>query len=116
MPYWESMQWPLFMGRAFVSFSRIVQNITGWGHGNRVCVLAGDIDAIVTPDIAEANAKLIRDAVKEQAQTKKIEGLEATGDAGVQFVVAEKAPHHFQNDLTREEAAGHVLEFLQQLG
>ena len=116
MPYWESMQWPIAMMKPFVSFSRLVQHISGWGSGRRICVVAGAEDKIVSPDIAKTNAQLMRDAVRELTEAKKIETAEKDEDDGVEFVVVEKAPHHLQNDVTREDAAREVLRFLQQLG
>ena len=113
MAPWESMKWPIFMFSQFVSFARLVQNISGWGRGSRVCVIVGAEDRIVRPPIAKTNAVLIRAAVEDPADRRKVEGL--NGDDPVSFVVVKGAPHHLQNDVTKDDAAAKVLEFLKQL-
>ena len=100
-----------------MSFSNIVKNVMGWERGSRVCVVAGREDKIVSVPIAQKTAELLKAAVREQRQGKKLEGPadDEEGEDGVSFVVVEKGPHHFQNDLVREDAARQVLEFLHVL-
>ena len=99
MPYWESMKWPMAMMRPFVSFSRIVRNITGWRRGgNRICVVAGALDKIVSVNIARNMADSIGAAVVEQASNKKVDyqpSVEKQAGTGVDFLVVKDGPHHF---------------------
>ena len=105
------------MMKPFVSFSRIVQNIVGWGRSSRVCVIAGAQDKIVSVPIAKTMADCIQDAFEQSATRKKLDGLsdQKGSKSAVDFIVVRNGPHHFQNDLMREEAAGQVLAFLQDL-
>lgn len=115
MPFWESMHWPMAMMKPFVSFRRIIQNVRGWTKGSRICVVAGAQDKIVSVPICQTLAGHLRTAVKEQSENKKIDITSGSDDNGVELVVVEKGPHHFQNDLVRDDAAGKVLDFLNAL-
>lgn len=103
--------------KPFVSWSRIIQNICGWGLGSRVCVVGGKDDKIVSVSIAKANAFYLKEAFGEQVKRRKVDGMTgAAVEDAIRFIVVEKAPHHLQNDLCREDAARQVLEFLNGLG
>ena len=106
--------------RPFVSFSNLVKNISGWDRGSRVCVIGGAEDKIVTVPIARQLAADIRAAAIEEVKkesTGSLSSVDLSKDAQslVTFAVVEKGPHHFQNDLCREEAAKLVLDFLENL-
>jgi pimeloyl-ACP methyl ester carboxylesterase len=123
MPKYESFLWPNGMLFPFVSFKNILQRITGWGRGERILILAGEKDRLVSLDIAQREASEYRDAFKELVVSKKIEakveevaeeGIESAG-WGVRFRVVEGAGHHFQNDNMWEVGAEKLLEFYEQL-
>ena len=114
------MQWPIAMLRPFVSWTRIVQSISGWSRGSRICVVAGAQDVIVTVPIARTMAEFLRQAVRQLVSSHKLDALPSSTKReadrnGVEFLVVEKGPHHFQNDLVREDAARQVLTFLKRL-
>ena len=114
MPPWESMWWPLYMMRSFVSFPRIGQNITGWNRGCRICVVAGTQDKLMGVVLMEKLAGCFRTAVKKNVVNKKIEIPEDV-EEGVKFVIVKGAGHHLQNNLFWEDSTRQLLEFLEAL-
>jgi hypothetical protein len=125
MPKYESFLWPNGMMLPFVNFKNVLMRISGWGTGNseRVLVLAGEKDRLVSLDITQREAREYRDALKGLVQAKMLEvtvdgvseeGLESTG-CGVQYRVVEGVGHHFQNDSMWEEGAEKLLRFYQHL-
>ncbi|KAL8799895.1 MAG: hypothetical protein Q9182_005552 [Xanthomendoza sp. 2 TL-2023] len=129
MPEWESLRWPLGMMRPFVSFPRILENITGLGKRvSHVCIMAGSEDKLVGVKIPQRLANVFRDAVKASTETKKTDGpadfateenetheYHADLSHGVHFVVVKGAGHHFQNDLQQETGARQLLAFIRRL-
>ena len=102
------------MVRSFLSFPRVVQNITGWNRGDRVCVVAGTEDKLMGVALMEKLSGCFREAVKEHAADKKIDIPEDV-EEGVRFITIKGAGHHLQNDLVWEEGARQVLGFLEAL-
>ena len=131
MPEWESLRWPLGMMRQFVSFPRILENITSLSRqGARICIIAGSGDKLVGSQIPERLAKTFRDAIKILADDKRIDRVEdepndekvtsidevrTTSSLGVRFVDMEGAPHHFQNDIKQEVGARQLMSFINEL-
>jgi pimeloyl-ACP methyl ester carboxylesterase len=114
MSPWESMLWPLYMMRSFVSFPRVVQNITGWNRGSRICVVAGTQDKLMGVVLIEKLADCLRAAVKENAADKKIDSPKDV-EEGVKLVIVRDAGHHLQNDSVWGDGARQLLEFFEAL-
>lgn len=142
-PY-ESFWWPLGMGYKFADPLRILQSISGWGgvaeHNtqDKVLILAGGGDKIMTHDVMVRLAGFYRSAWKSLVGAKKIDadvdtgsssgngdadvvrslpgegGLDTSGQ-GVRHVVVPGAGHHLQNDVQWEVGARKLLEFYEQL-
>jgi hypothetical protein len=125
MPKYESFLWPNGMMLPFINFKNVLMRISGWGIGTRerVLVLAGEKDRLVSLDITQREAREYRDALKGLVQTEQLEatvdgvgeeGLESTG-CGVQYRIVKGAGHHFQNDSMWEDGAEKLLQFYEQL-
>lgn len=135
-PY-ESFWWPLAMGYRFVNPLKVLKSISGWGTANgnvkqdRVLILAGGGDKIMTHDEMVKLAGFYRGAWRGLAEGKKLDtdtsseaetvvaipgegGLDTSGQ-GVRHVVVPRAGHHLQNDVQWEIGARKLLEFYEQL-
>ncbi|KAH7635831.1 Alpha/Beta hydrolase protein [Sordaria sp. MPI-SDFR-AT-0083] len=149
-----SFLWPLGMGWRFVDPEKVLLQISDWdetrarvsGEGKgkegqrgqqRVLVIAGEKDKIMTPDIMQKLAEWYRAAYGVLVVGKKIDGVvrdteedEAAedieemeegrrdmedGGMGVRYAIVPGAGHHCQNDVGWEVGAGKVLEFYRQL-
>jgi hypothetical protein len=126
-PY-ESFLWPIGMLRPFVNVKNILQQISGWGSlstSERVMVLAGGEDKLMTRSIMHAMADAYRSGLKELVAAKKIKAtiseevkvMEEGDDVGqgVRFAVVPFAGHHMQNDVPWEVGAKKILSFYEQL-
>ncbi len=129
-PY-ESMLWVMGMRKLFVSPPSILSQISGWTStaGQRLLVLAGEGDKIMTPPEMQKLAKFYRDTFKTPAVQKKLgpvdadlevqsapgEGGQDTAGQGVQLRFVPGAGHHMQNDVGWEVGARKLLEFYEQL-
>ncbi|KAK3941695.1 Alpha/Beta hydrolase protein [Diplogelasinospora grovesii] len=128
---YESLMWPLGMGRPFVDPQKLIQQISGWGTGTgtgqRLLVLAGEYDKLVSLDINETLASMYRGAYiglvkqkKLEAVPTEVEPLQGEGDKdnvghGVRVCLVPGAGHHMQNDVMWEVGAQKLLAFYEQL-
>ena len=126
-PY-ESFLWSLGMGSRFVNPQTVLQQISHWGGaGQRVMVLAGGEDKIMTAPQMQRLAGFYRTAFASLVGQKKLdaevsepksipgEGDENTAGHGVRYCVVPGAGHHLQNDVMWEVGAQKLLEFYKQL-
>ncbi|KAM7204778.1 putative Abhydrolase domain containing protein [Rhypophila sp. PSN 637] len=135
-PY-ESFLWPLGMGYKFVDPARVLGQISGWGtkgpDNDRVLVLAGDGDKIMTYPVMEKLAWFYRRAWAGLVRDKKLDAAASSSDGGddvrslaadggldsagqgVRLAVVPGAGHHLQNDVQWEIGAKKLLEFYEQL-
>lgn len=125
-PY-ESFIWALGMTKPFINQQNLVSQIQGWGRGQRIMVLAGELDKIMTLRIMEDLAHMYRVGYSSMAQQNKLPGedtevvpLEGEGGRdntghGVRYCVVPGAGHHLQNDVTWEIGARKLLAFYEQL-
>ena len=127
MNAYESFWWPIGMMRPFVDASSILQQITGWGSGQKILVLAAGGDNLMQVPIMRRLAAFYRTAYAQLISEKKIEGeaddirktagrlhLDDAGH-GTQFTVVPLAGHHLQNDVQWEDGAKRLLNFYNQL-
>ncbi|EON60926.1 hypothetical protein W97_00136 [Coniosporium apollinis CBS 100218] len=126
MSMYESFWWPVGMMYHFASATAVMSSIVGWGagKGERLLVLAGEKDVLMTKDVMEKLAEFYRGGFEELVRGKKIEaeaeevrvkkGGRSRG-LGVRLATVEGAGHHLQNDLQWEDGAEQVLEFYRQL-
>ncbi|KAF2428921.1 alpha/beta-hydrolase [Tothia fuscella] len=123
-PPFESFAWPNGLMSRFASPIKILQRINGWGDGERLLVLAGEKDIMVTVKINEKSTEEYRDAFKELVQIKKIDAKiehvtevddsESRGE-GVVLSIVKGAGHHMQNDLQWEDGVERLYRFYDQL-
>ncbi|KAK3343875.1 Alpha/Beta hydrolase protein [Lasiosphaeria hispida] len=125
-PY-ESFLWIMGMGRPFVKPQTLLQQITSWGTGQKLLVLCGGVDKLMTKPVMEKLATYYRLAFSTLVSQKKLEvedsdvenmpgeGGQDTAGHGVRLVFVPGAGHHLQNDVTWEVGAGKLLAFYQQL-
>ncbi|KAM0323008.1 hypothetical protein ACHAQA_009107 [Verticillium albo-atrum] len=124
---YESFWWPMTMLRPFVDSGRLVESIGGWGRGERIMVMTGTLDKLMTHDIMVQLADTYRKAVARLVGEKKLdakldevrplsgEGGQDNEGLGVRLAWVEGAGHHLQNDLSWEVGAKKLLEFHEQL-
>jgi hypothetical protein len=125
--HYESYLWPFSMMTSFANPRRLVQNISGWGNGQRILVMSGAGDKIMTIPIMQALAEYYRKAVNQLVGEKKIGPDQATtieslpsgeldtAGQGVRNCIVPIGGHHLQNDVTWEIGAKKLLEFYEQL-
>lgn len=131
---YEAFLWPLGMMVPFVNATTVVQRVTGWGRdrGQRILVLAGGRDRLMTMDVMEKLAAFYREALRLLMRDKKLDakdesveqveerknslerGVETDGD-GVRLSIVPSAGHHMQNDAGWEVGAEKLLAFYDQL-
>jgi len=131
----ETMIWVLGLIPKFVDFRIVVQrSIVGLGGskpaGERIMILAGELDMLMDVGTMHRLAKRYRDTVRHSMSEEKdadVTGSEVEDEAdeeeaytedredGVRMVVIKGAGHHIQNDLQWEVGAERVADFLQQL-
>lgn len=147
---YESFLWPLGMLRPFADPRKVLQSITGWGSSNtkaageRVLIMAGEGDKLMTRSVQEKAALTFRTAFSELAG-KGEGGLETKDDGsirplttftpgqaaqngsngvaerldnaghGVRLAFVPGAGHHLQNDTAWEVGAEKLADFLEQL-
>jgi pimeloyl-ACP methyl ester carboxylesterase len=119
MTEFESMLWPLGMMFPFVNVQNVLRSIVGWRHGqSRLLVIAGGKDTLMGVPLMEKMAAAYRFTLSKIFQTLPTSSMVDSQDSqrpGVEFAVVEGSGHHLQNDLQREECAGKLLEFIDQL-
>ncbi|TXT04795.1 hypothetical protein VHUM_04063 [Vanrija humicola] len=95
MARYESLRWPFSMLSAFAPAQDVLKHV----EGRRVLVLAGDEDALMTPEVT-----------RETAAYYALAG----GDVRTEFV--QGAGHHLQNDVQWEDGAARLLDWFHTLG
>lgn len=100
MNRFESLWWPLAMMRPFATAGQILDSIRP-GKGDRVLVMAGDQDKLMTPEVT-LNTTAFYKAVLPDGN-------------GVRMELVEGAGHHLQNDVQWEDGAKRLLEWYKQL-
>lgn len=125
-PY-ESFIWALGMMKPFVDGEKILRQISGWGSGQRIMVLAGELDKIMRLPIMEDLAQSYRTRYSSMVQQGTLDGVDAevvplSGEGGrdnnghgVRYCVVPQAGHHLQNDVPWEIGAQKLLAFYEQL-
>lgn len=124
---YESLLWPMGMVRPFVNARNVVQHIAGWGKGQRILVLAGGGDKLMTLGVMRQLATFYRRAFRTLVSEKKLEadnsivvppegeeGLDNAGD-GVRLDIVPGAGHHLQNDAQWKVGAKKLLDFYHGL-
>ena len=135
LSHFESFLWPLAMFLPFVEPRRLLLNVTGWGiagagagaHVDRVLVMAGTADKMVTPDIVQKTARVYRAAFSHLVEDGGIDatdigvhplggegGMDNCGH-GVRLAWVPGPGHHLQNDVMWEVGAEKLWEFIRQL-
>lgn len=125
---YESYLWPFSMMVPFAKAENIIRSISGWGQGGeRLMVMTGAVDKMMTKDIMEKLADTYRVEFTAQVDGKKLdakvdevvpiqgEGGRDTAGKGVRQTWVPEAGHHLQNDVTWEIGARKLLEFYNQL-
>lgn len=127
---YEAFLWPFSMMKPFAHADKVMTSVSGWGGAdgpNRVLVLTGDEDKLMTKSIMESLASKYRDAFRHLVVSKKLEakvddvkpldgkGVEDTEGEGVRLAWVPGAAHHLQNDVTWEVGAQKLLDFYLQL-
>lgn len=114
MPRMESFAWPMGQNFRFGTFKNILQQIVGWGMGQRVLVMAGEKDRLVDITVAIREVREAREAYVDLVDSKKIDAKKQD-DSGVRYCEVRGAGHHMQNDLQWEDGATALLAFYEQL-
>ncbi|TGJ82889.1 hypothetical protein E0Z10_g5882 [Xylaria hypoxylon] len=124
---YESFLWPLGMIYRFVDPKKVLRNITGWGASNRLLIMAGTEEKLMTKSVQEKAAETYRTAFSELIRETKLEaqddsvyplpgegGMDNAGH-GVELAWVPGAGHHLQNDTTWKIGAEKLLAFLHRL-
>jgi pimeloyl-ACP methyl ester carboxylesterase len=90
----ESFWWPLSMMRPFAKAAQILAGVSS----RKVLVMAGDQDALMTPDVTRTTAAFYR----AESETVEMELVEGAG-------------HHLQNDVQWEDGARRLLTWYRAL-
>ena len=118
-PY-ESLRWALGMMKPFANGEKVLEQISGGGSGQRLMVLAGEHDKIMTVPIMRDLAQWYRTKYNFLVADDEVVPLPGEGDQdnvghGVRYCVVPKSGHHLQNDVLWEIGAHKLLAFYQQL-
>ncbi|WYZ36685.1 hypothetical protein EsH8_II_000191 [Colletotrichum jinshuiense] len=124
---YESFLWPISMMKPFVRATDIITSIGGWGTSERIMILTGAQDKLMTHGVMTKMAAFYRDAFAELVRAKKLdakvyevkrlsgEGDEDDEENGVTLAWVPGAGHHLQNDVMWEVGAKKLLGFYEQL-
>ncbi|KAK4165074.1 Alpha/Beta hydrolase protein [Cladorrhinum sp. PSN259] len=128
---YESFLWPFGMMRSFANPFALLSQLTTPTTGQKVLVLAGEQDKIMTPTVMQDLAGMYRNAYATMVKQKKVddsleseeeevrsikgEGDKDTAGQGVRLAFVPGAGHHLQNDVTWEIGARKLAEFYRQL-
>lgn len=134
MPEYESLAWPIGMMYPFLTAKEVLGGIDGLEKGGeRVMVMAGTADRLMSPDIMSKMAQGYREALVELGRERQFvpdeapklasetivskDGYEARIEhlGGVQLAMVDGAGHHLQNDLQRQVGGQALLNFVGQL-
>ncbi len=123
----ESFTWAIGMLLPFVDPKKLLLNISGWGTTDRLLIMAGTEDKLLTRSVQEKSAKVYRTAFSQLVEGGKLEaknnqvqllegegGMDNTGH-GVRLAWVPGSGHHLQNDVTWKIGAEKLLDFVQQL-
>ncbi|KAH6613446.1 Alpha/Beta hydrolase protein [Chaetomium tenue] len=125
-PY-ESIVWALGMTKPFVNQQNVLSQITDWDSSQRIMVMSGELDRIMTfrvmHDLLQTYRATFRSMIRQkQRQGEDIEVVplvwEDVGDNsghGIRYYDVPRAGHHMQNDVSWEVGAGKLLAFYEQL-
>lgn len=107
---YESLWWPITMMYPFVDAKRLLQHISGWGRGDRILIMAGTEDKLMTKNVVLGLAELYRAASAElvskgqlEADNSPVHPLQENDPCdnaghGVRLAWVPGAAHHLQND------------------
>jgi alpha-beta hydrolase superfamily lysophospholipase len=99
MNRYESYLWPFSMMYSFASASSILKHIRNDGaSGEKVLVMAGTQDKLMTEPVTRKTARVYREAGTEKRD-------------GVRLRFVEGAGHHLQNDVQWEDGAERLFHF-----
>ncbi|TEA15226.1 Arylesterase [Colletotrichum sidae] len=124
---YETFLWPISMMKPFVKAVDVVNSISGWGSSERILVLTGTQDKLMTHGVMSKLAATFRYAFAELVHGKKLdaridrvkrvagEGGHDDEGQGVMLAWVPGAGHHLQNDVMWEVGAKKLLEFYEQL-
>ncbi|KAI0205569.1 Alpha/Beta hydrolase protein [Astrocystis sublimbata] len=124
---YESFLWPMGMMLPFIDPKRVLRSITGWGVSDRVLIMAGTEEKLMTKPVQENTAETYRTAFSELVRDSTLDAKDTTvqplsGDGGsdntghgVEVAWVPGAGHHLQNDTPWEIGAKKLLAFLQRL-
>ncbi|KAK8087384.1 hypothetical protein PG994_002358 [Apiospora phragmitis] len=124
----ESFWWPIGMMAPFVDARKLLGNILGWdGSSDRILIMAGTGDKLMTRDVQVQAAQMYRNAVSDMVKEKKLEadsapvrkldgeGGQDDSGQGVRLAWVPGAGHHVQNDVQWEVGAAKLRAWLEQL-
>ncbi|KAF6809630.1 alpha beta hydrolase fold protein [Colletotrichum sojae] len=124
---YESFLWPISMMKPFAKAANIINAIGGWGSGERIMVLTGTQDRMMTRGVMNKLAATYRDAFSALAGGKKLDAKDEEvrplagkdgqdeGGHGVRLAWVPGAGHHLQNDVMWEVGARKLLDFYERL-
>lgn len=121
-PY-ESFLWPIGMLQPFANVHNILQGIVSWGTSDRLMILGGENDKLMTMSIMHKVADAYRPAFRGLIGSKRIEAkckqLRAQGEDdfgdGVRFAIVPSAGHYIPNDEPWAIGAKETLSFYEEL-
>ena len=131
MSRFESFVWTLGMILPFVDPRRLLLSIADWalgteaGDADRVLVMAGTADRIVSPDIVEKSARIYRAAFSrligdggigaKDAEVRPLDGEGGRDNSGhgVRLAWVPGSGHQLQNDVMWEVGAKKLVEFIR---
>lgn len=118
----------------FANAATIIRKLTGWDRpgGQRILVLAGGRDRLMTMDVMEKLADFYRQPLRLLSRNKKLDAADGSSNQveaeessvrrgkdtdghGVRLCVVTSAGHHMQNDAEWEVGAEKLLTFYHQL-
>lgn len=105
---YEAFWWPLTMLRPFSPASAILKQIHNTGT-ERVMVMAGTGDRMMTPDVTRQTAAFYREA--SEGRTAEDEDVKD----GVRLAFVQGAGHHLQNDVPWRDGAEKLLKFYKNI-
>jgi hypothetical protein len=122
---YESFLWPWGMMYPFSNATRVVRQIFGGNGGEKILVMSGTGDKLMTIPVMKELAARYREAYDGLDETgvmlDKVDakalggGYAGSRGRGVRAVFVPRAGHHLQNDVQWEDGAWELLQFYRQL-
>lgn len=125
--HYESFLWPLGMMYRFVNPKDVILNIAGWGNRNRMLIMAGTEEKLMTRPVQEKMAETYRTVFSQLIRERKLDavdeavcslpgegGLDNAGH-GVELAWVPGAAHHLQNDTPWKIGADKLVAFIRRL-